>query len=171
MLLLVRGAEMTKRDQWDPAAGSRPLAPAGEQAATSLAALGAMFAVERILAAPSDRCIETVAELARQESLEVERSDHLTGGGLAATLDLVAQARGTGTVLCTHEDVMANVLTHLIHHDRTVLTKRFRVRKGSAWVVTGDRTRYRSAYYLPLSPADLSTALDLSPAADLRAAV
>jgi 8-oxo-dGTP pyrophosphatase MutT (NUDIX family) len=171
MLLLVRGAEMTKRDEWDPAAGSRPLAPAGEQAAESLASLGAMFDIERIVSAPSSRCAATVAELARRESLEVERSEYLSGGSLAATLDLVARARGTGTVLCTHEDVMADVLTHLIQRDRTVLTKRFRVRKGSAWVLTGNRTRYHSAYYLPLSPADLSTALDLSPAADLRVAV
>lgn len=176
MLLLVRGAEMMKRDEWDPEAGSRPLAPAGEQAASSLASLGAMFDIERILSAPSPRCIETVAELARRESLEVEHSEHLTGGSLAGTLDLVAKARGMGTVLCTHEDVMADVLAHLIHHEGTALTKRFRVRKGSAWVVTGDRTRYRSAYYLPLSPADLSTpadpstAVDLSPA-DIRTAV
>ncbi|MFF2318598.1 NUDIX hydrolase [Arthrobacter sp. NPDC058097] len=168
MLLLVRGAEMTKRDGWDPAAGGRQLAPTGEQAAGSLASLGAMFAVERIVSAPSIRCVATVAELARRESLEVELSEHLTGGNLAATLDLVARARGTGTVLCTHEDVMADVLAHLIQHDRTVLTKRFRVRKGSAWVLTGDRTRYRSAYYLPLSPADLSTAVDLNSAAELR---
>jgi 8-oxo-(d)GTP phosphatase len=165
MLLLVRGADMTKRDEWDPAAGGRPLAPGGEQAARSLASLGALFDIERIVSAPSIRCVETVAELARRESLEVERSAHLAGGSLAATLDLVAGTRGTGTVLCTHEGVMADVLAHLIQHDRTVLTKRFRVRKGSAWVVTGDRTRYHSAYYLPLSPADLS------PAVDLRAAV
>ena len=171
MLLLVRGAEMVERDEWDPAAGVRPLAPAGEQAAQSLASLGAMFEIERIFSAPSIRCVETVAELARRESLEVQRTEHLTGGNLAATLDLVAQARGTGTVLCTHEDVMADVLAHLIQRDRTALTKRFRVRKGSAWVLTGGRTRYRSAYYLPLSPADLSTELDLSTAVDLRAAV
>jgi 8-oxo-dGTP diphosphatase len=171
MLLLVRGAEMTKREEWDPAAGHRPLAPGGEQAARSLASLGAIFDIERVISAPSIRCAETVAGLARRESLEVERSEQLTGGRLAATLDLVAQSRGTGTVLCTHEGVMADVLAHLIRHDRTVLTKRFRVRKGSAWVVAGDRTRYRSAYYLPLSPADLSPALDLSTAVDLRAAV
>ena len=54
-------------------------------------------------------------------------------------------------MLCTHEDVMAGVLAHLIRHERTVLNKRFRVRKGSAWVVTGDGSRYHSAYYLPLS--------------------
>ncbi|MFE4833440.1 NUDIX domain-containing protein [Arthrobacter sp. NPDC056691] len=181
MLLLVRGAEMTKTDEWDPAAGSRPLSPAGQQAARSLASLGTMFDIERIVSAPSIRCVETVAALARGESLEVERSEHLTGGNLAAALDLVAAARGTGTVLSTHEDVMADILAHLIQRDRTVLTKRFRVRKGSAWVLTGDRTRYHSAYYLPLSPTDLSSVMDprvadfstaaFSSAAELRAAV
>lgn len=171
VLLLVRGAEMMNRDVWDSAAGSRPLAPTGEHAANSLAALGAVFDIEKVMAAPSNRCIETVMELARRESLEVERTVDLSGGRLTATLDLVAKVRGTGTVLCTHEDVMANILAHLVHKDRAVLTKRFRVRKGSAWLVTGDRSRYRSAYYLPLSPADLSTSFELNPVTDLPTAV
>jgi 8-oxo-dGTP diphosphatase len=155
MLLLVRGAQVTKRserelsdDVWSP--GEEV-----EHAARSLAALGAVFKIERVLSAPTVRCVETVAALARRESLEVERSDHLTGGSIEAALRLVAQARGTGTVLCTHEGVMEGVLDHLIRHDRTVLNKRFRVRKGSAWVLTGDDSRYHSAYYLPLPAADL----------------
>jgi 8-oxo-dGTP diphosphatase len=52
---------------------------------------------------------------------------------------------------------MEGVLDHLIRHDRTVLNKRFRVRKGSAWVLTGDTSRYHSAYYLPLPAADLAS--------------
>lgn len=155
MLLLVRGAQVTKRNARGSSDDSRMLAENGEHAAQTLAALGSMFKIERVLSAPSARCVETVAELARRESLEVERSDHLTGGSIAATLDLVAEARGTGTVLCTHEGVMAVVVEHLIRNDRTVLSKRFRVRKGSAWVVTGDDSRYHSAYYLPLSASDL----------------
>jgi 8-oxo-dGTP diphosphatase len=157
MLLLVRGAQVTKRserelsdDVWSP--GEEV-----EHAARSLAALGAVFKIERVLSAPTVRCVETVAALARRESLEVERSDHLTGGSIEAALRLVAQARGTGTVLCTHEGVMEGVLDHLIRHDRTVLNKRFRVRKGSAWVLTGDESRYHSAYYLPLPAADLAS--------------
>jgi 8-oxo-dGTP pyrophosphatase MutT (NUDIX family)/phosphohistidine phosphatase SixA len=157
MLLLVRGAQVTKRNGEGSSDDGRMLAENGEYAARTLAALGSMFKIERVLSAPSARCVETVAELARQESLEVERSDHLTGGSIAATLDLVAEARGTGTVLCTHEGVMAGVVEHLIRNDRTVLSKRFRVRKGSAWVVTGDDSRYHSAYYLPLSASDFGS--------------
>jgi 8-oxo-dGTP pyrophosphatase MutT (NUDIX family)/phosphohistidine phosphatase SixA len=156
MLLLIRGAQVMKRQEWDSPDESRALAPEGEHAARSVAALASMFKIERVLSAPSIRCIATVAELARQESLEVERSDHLTGGSMKATLNLVAQARGTGTALCTHEDVMAGVLNHLIRHDRTILTKRFRVRKGSAWVVIGDDSRFHAAYYVPLSAAELA---------------
>lgn len=157
MLLLVRGAQVIRPDSGRTDAGAPPTRATG-LADTSLAALGAMFKIERVLSAPSPRCIGTVAELARRESLEVERSEHLAGGSLEATLDLVAQLRGRGTVLCTHEDVMAGVLAHLSRHERTVLNKRFRVRKGSAWVVTGDGHRYHSAYYLPLSvPASEGT--------------
>ena len=154
LLLLVRGAQVTKRSERGRPDGGWPLGDEVEHAAQSLAALGAVFKIERVLSAPTMRCVETVAELARRESLEVERSDHLTGGSIEAALRLVAQARGTGTVLCTHEGVMEGVLDHLIRLDRTVLNKRFRVRKGSAWVLTGDDSRYHSAYYLPLPAAD-----------------
>jgi 8-oxo-dGTP diphosphatase len=150
MLLLVRGAHVLRGDKGRTGSTTPPTGANG-LAGTSLAALASMFEIERVLSAPSPRCIGTVAELARRESLEVEPSDHLAGGSLEATLDLVAQLRGKGTVLCTHEDVMAGVLAHLSRHESTVLNKRFRVRKGSAWVVTGDGSRYHSAYYLPLS--------------------
>lgn len=150
MLVLVRGAQVIRGDK-GRTSNTAPPAGADGLADTSLAALGSMFEIERVLSAPSPRCIGTVAELARRESLEVEPSDHLAGGSLAATLDLVGQLRGKGSVLCTHEDVMAAVLAYLARHESTVLNKRFRVRKGSAWVVTGDGSRYHSAYYLPLS--------------------
>lgn len=154
MLLLVRGAQVVQRSDGGRTDDMVPPAGTAGHSATSLAVLGSMFEIERVLSAPTPRCVGTVAELARLESLEVERSDHLAGGSLAAALDLVAQSRGKGTVLCTHEDVVAGVLAHLIRQERTVLNKRFRVRKGSAWVVTGDDRRYHSAYYLPVPAAE-----------------
>jgi 8-oxo-dGTP diphosphatase len=159
MLLLVRGAHVVRGSDKERTDDITPSGRTADFAASSLAALGSIFEIERVLSAPSPRCVGTVAELAQRQSLEVERSDHLTGGSLEAALDLVAQSRGRGTVLCTHEDLMAGVLAHLSRHERTVLNKRFRVRKGSAWVVTGDDRRYHSAYYLPLSaPAPDGTA-------------
>jgi 8-oxo-dGTP diphosphatase len=150
MLLLVRGAQAVKRTDWKHSENSRPLTEEGEKSAQSLAVLGSMFKIERVRSSPATRCVTTVTELARRQSLEVERSDHLTEGRMEDTLKLVTQARGTGTVLCTHEGVMAGVVEHLIRNDRTVLGKRFRVRKGSVWVLIGDDSRYHSAYYLPM---------------------
>lgn len=155
MLLLVRGAKATapSADQDDQ---SRPLTTEGEKAARALAALGSLFRIERILSAPRARCVQTVAELARHQGLDIEQSDHLAEGRVQAAVQLVQQARGTGTVLCTHEDVLTGVMEHLIRQDRMVLDKRFRVRKGSTWILTGDDTRYHSAYYLPLPAAGLT---------------
>lgn len=150
MLLLVRGARVSRRGRDGTDTSASPT-DATELPDAPLASLGSLFEIERVLSAPSARCVGTVAELARRESLDVECSEQLAGGSLEATLDLVAELRGRGTVLCTHEDVLSGVLAHLSRHESTVLNKRFRVRKGSAWVVTGDGSRYRSAYYLPLS--------------------
>lgn len=155
MLVLVRGAKATASgtDQDDK---SRPLAAEGEKAAESLAALGSLFRIERIVSAPPARCVQTVAELARHQGLDVEESDHLAEGSVQAAVELVQKARGTGTVLCTHEDVLTGVMEHLIRQDGMVLDKRFRVRKGSTWILTGDDSRYHSAYYLPLPAAGLT---------------
>lgn len=150
MLLLVRGAAAMPREQWSEAENDRPLAPEGRAMALSLLALGAFFEIDRIFSAPAARCIETVEPLARSETLHVEPSHYLSEGRIGKAMGLIEDARGTGTVLCTHEDVVSGVLTELARQDRTSVEPHPGRRRGSVWALTGDHARYTSAYYLPL---------------------
>jgi 8-oxo-dGTP diphosphatase len=157
MLLLIRGASATPRENWQHPDQTRPLADKGKQTARSLVALASLFEVERVLSAPAARCVDTVAPLAHRQSLDVEVSHHLTDGRVEDTMALIDEARGTGTVLCTHEDVVAGALRRLADRDRTKLDAHFGGRRGSAWVLTGDDSRFTSAYYLPMPETRLHT--------------
>lgn len=171
MLILIRGAKAWTGSAIDGLASNGPGAngdpapgdPApgdgeaagelddeGRRSAQALTVLGSIFDIERVLSSPVPRCVGTVAPLAEHRSLDVEVTDLLAEDRLAGALELISEARGTGTVLCTHESILAGVIARLVHADETRLDKRFRVRKGAAWVLAGDATRYRSAYYLPL---------------------
>ena len=150
MLLLVRGAAATPREQWMHSEMTRPLAQDGKITAHVLGNLGSFFEIDRIVSAPATRCIETVAPLAYRESLTVEVSHALTDGRTTEAIELVEGVRGTGTVLCTHEDVVTGILTWLADRDRTTLEARLRQRRGSVWALTGDRSRYTAAFYIPM---------------------
>lgn len=150
MLLLVRGAAAMPREEWKQSEIDRPLAPEGQFMARSLVDLGAFFEIDRILSAPAARCMETVEPLARNQTLSVEASPDLADGRIGEAMGLIERARGIGTVLCTHEDVVTGVLTALARQDRTAVEAHPGRRRGSVWALTGDHARYTSAYYLPL---------------------
>jgi len=151
MLLLIRGATATPRKLWGHSEMTRPLAREGRTTARSLQDLGSFFEINRILSAPAARCVETVGPLARRESLTVEVAHDLSDGRIDHAMRLVDGARGTGTVLCTHEDVVSGVLARLADRDQTTLESRAAGRRrGSVWALTGDASRYTSAYYLPM---------------------
>nr|WP_255573554.1 NUDIX domain-containing protein [Cryobacterium sp. TMT1-21] len=150
MLLLVRGAAAMPRETWSLAEEDRPLAPEGRAMALSLRALSAFFEIDRILSAPAARCIETVEPLARSEILRVDVSPHLSDGPIDRAMELIEDARGTGTVLCTHEEVVSGILTELARQDHTRVEPHPGRRRGSVWALMGDHARYTSAYYLPL---------------------
>ena len=149
-VLLVRGGSATPREDWPHADDTRPLTERGTHAARSLLALGTVFDVQQVFSSPASRCVDTVAPLARSQARTVQVFDHLSDGDPRGALDLVDRARGTGTVLCTHEDVINGVLDRLAARDRTTLETRSSGRRGSVWALTGDQHRYTAAYYLPM---------------------
>lgn len=155
MLLLVRGAPATPREQWMHSEMTRPLAQDGQTTARVLGNLGSFFEIDRIFSAPATRCMETVAPLAGRESLTLEVSHRLADGRIPEAMRLVEDARGTGTVLCTHENVVDGILTWLADSDRTDLGMRLRHRRGSVWAVTGDESRYTAAYYIPMPETEM----------------
>ncbi|MGB7820168.1 MAG: NUDIX hydrolase [Ornithinibacter sp.] len=149
-VLLVRCAPATPRERWVHDDVARPLTAEGEHLARSLVSLTSMFEVKHVMSAPARRCLDTVTPLAMGQSLVVEVSESLTDGRLLDAQGVVDRVRGTGSVVCTHEDVISAVLRRLEVRDHITMSPDLGRRRGSVWILTGDEHRYTAAHYLPM---------------------
>jgi 8-oxo-dGTP diphosphatase len=137
-VLLVRHAKAGNRDRREAPDDLRPLTAKGEAQARDLVALLAGFDVARVLSSPYLRCTQTVAPLAAARELAVEPSDDLAEGRGRAGLVLVRSlVSGAGhTVLCTHGDVVEEVL------DGLGVSRDDGTRKGATWVLDDAGARH-----------------------------
>jgi phosphohistidine phosphatase SixA len=147
-VFLVRHAKAGSRSRWDGPDQQRPLSKAGHRQAEGIAALLADCAVTRIVSSPFVRCRQTVEPLARRLGLPIEPSPSLAEGTpLTEALRLVEKVADEPTVLCTHGDVIEELLDHF----RRVggLRGEPRLEKGSTWVLESDAGELTAAAYLP----------------------
>jgi 8-oxo-dGTP diphosphatase len=150
-LYLVRHAQALSRSGWDGPDEERPLSGRGERQADGLIDLIAHSDVRRVLSSPALRCVGTVAPVASKLGLEVKPVDALAegAGGKAAVALLREQLAKKGdTVLCTHGDIIPEVL-RILAKEGVKLNDEFRWAKGSTWVLEGTEDRLSSARYLP----------------------
>jgi 8-oxo-dGTP diphosphatase len=150
-LYLVRHAQALSRSGWDGPDEERPLSNRGERQADGLIDLIAHSDVRRVLSSPARRCVGTVAPVASKLGLEVKPSDALAegaGGKAAVTLLREQLAKKGDTVLCTHGDIIPEVL-RILAKEGVKLNDEFRWAKGSTWVLEGTEERLSSARYLP----------------------
>jgi len=108
------------------------------------------FAVTRFLSSPAVRCMDTVAPAAAAGGMKVDQESDLAEGRGSAALTLVRSLlEGTeDVVLCTHGDVIGDVLDEL---DRTGarLGSADRCQKGSAWVLERNGDGLIQGRYVP----------------------
>ena len=102
-LLLVRHAWAGHSDGWDADDNLRPLDERGKEQAQALASLLEPYEVERILASPATRCVDTVVPLATSRGLDVEVRDELRDQRQAVDGPvLVRSLAGAPVVVCGH---------------------------------------------------------------------
>jgi phosphohistidine phosphatase SixA len=107
--VLVRHASAGDRDDWAGDDRLRPLDARGRRQATELVELLAGLGLQRVLASPYVRCVETVEPLAGVLGVAVECDDRLAEGTGRAALELLHEE---GVVCCTHGDVVGDILGH-----------------------------------------------------------
>jgi 8-oxo-dGTP diphosphatase len=101
----------------------RPLDERGWEQAEGLVDVLAPYGVPRILTSPYVRCRQTVEPLARALGLPIEELSELAEGSSAEdVLRLVGSLDGETAVLCTHGDVVYELLGE-------------ESKKGSTWVL------------------------------------
>jgi broad specificity phosphatase PhoE len=139
MILLVRHARAGRRGSAGPDDSLRPLDEKGVRQASALVALLGQRRIGSILSSPYRRCVETVEPLAAAAGLEVELRDELAEGAPGSqVLPLIAGAGEGDIVLCTHGDVIGE----LIGHGRPA-------KKGSVWVLDPEHDLQPGEYLLP----------------------
>jgi len=148
-VLLIRHAHAGSRKDWEGDDRLRPLSRKGMEQALGLQRRLATRGAARILSSPSRRCIDTVQPLADELGRKVEEVDDLAEGMGADALKLVRSMSGRRVAMCTHGDVIVEVLVALADEDRLDLGPAPHQAKGSVWVLEAARGKFVTATYLP----------------------
>ena len=147
-ILLIRHAEAGDRRDWAGEDRLRPLSEIGRDQAGRLATLWHERPVKRVLASPFTRCVQTVEPLAMTLGVPVEETDALAEGNAAQALELIHELLGEDAALCTHGDVIPEVLQHLEAEGVHILSE-WKWRKASTWVLDAEDGAYTRATYVP----------------------
>lgn len=148
-VLLIRHANAGARREWDGPDLQRPLSPKGRRQAAALVELVKPWLPARILSSPATRCVQTVEPLARVLRLRIEIVDELAEGADVKAVELVRSLAGKRVALCTHGDVIPDVLVALVDEDRLDLGPAPRQAKGSVWVLDAKHGKFVKARYIP----------------------
>jgi 8-oxo-dGTP diphosphatase len=150
-VFLVRHADALSRTDWRQPDELRPLTKRGTKQAEGLADLLAGAGTRRILSSPSARCRLTMAPLAERLGFEIEVANDLLEGAqgdkAVAFTERVAK-RKSGVVLCTHGDVIPDVVRRLAAKGMK-LHDELKWPKGSAWELTWNGERFTDATFHP----------------------
>lgn len=155
-LHLVRHASAGHRPPFDNDDLSRPLSETGLEQADALAGFFAELPVRAVWSSLATRCLQTVAPLAAKHGLDVVTQRFLTEGGRPIDFleALRAEAATDGDlVLCSHGDLIPDVLSRLLREGMSVVGPRG-CEKGSVWTLeTRGRDIVRGTYVArPLNP-------------------
>lgn len=138
MLYLVRHAKAGSRREWGDDDRERPLDEAGAHQATALAERLRPVATGPLLSSPYLRCIQTLEPLAAALGTAVGIDDRLAEDtGFAPTLELLDELPD-GSVLCSHGDVIPEVIAALDRRGCTIIGEPD-WRKATVWVLTRDQ--------------------------------
>ncbi|MGH9275944.1 MAG: SixA phosphatase family protein [Acidimicrobiales bacterium] len=148
-LYVVRHADAGTRGRSDIPDEHRRLSHRGHRQADGLRDQLADAGIDRLIASPFLRCIDTLAPLAKHLGAEVEVDQRLAEGmGFVGALELAEELRGTAGVLCSHGDVIPDLLEALVRRG-TKLKDEPRWQKASTWVFSRDGDGFSKGRYLP----------------------
>jgi 8-oxo-dGTP diphosphatase len=149
-ILLIRHGKAGSRREWDGDDLLRPLSRPGVAQAHGLVAVLRPYGVRRVLSSPFTRCRQTVEPLAEDAGVEVEPAEELAEGRSGKAIALVASlAGGPPVALCTHGDIVPEVLQWLVQEENAELESAGGWAKGSTWVLDDRDGRIVRARYTP----------------------
>jgi broad specificity phosphatase PhoE len=141
---VVRHVKAGDRSRWRGADNERPASKSGRAQAAAIADRLEPENVSALISSPAVRCVQTLEPLAERLGLKVEIDERLAEDSpLDAVLD-VARSAPDRAVLCSHGDVIPELIEALVRRGMEVTTGRD-WRKATLWVLDGSaRDRRRS---------------------------
>jgi 8-oxo-dGTP diphosphatase len=147
-IYIVRHGKAGSRSAWSEPDDLRPLTKPGRRQADAIADELADAGVATILSSPYVRCRQTVEPLAERVRLPVDLADALEEGApLTDVLVLLDKLGDDNAVLCTHGDVLGDLLGHCTRHG--VAADTGLLAKGSIWVLETEAGAIIDARYVP----------------------
>lgn len=147
-IYLVRHGWAGDKRAWRKPDAIRPLDRRGRKQAGALATRLSGVAITQVCSSKDTRCIQTAESIARTLGLPVETSTKLTESGSADdTLKLIKKMRGESAVLCTHGDVIADLIGKL-RAEGTELNGPMSWKKGSIWMLETRRGKVKQGTHL-----------------------
>jgi phosphohistidine phosphatase SixA len=152
-LYVVRHAHAGSRSSWDGPDDARPLSKKGRRQAARIADALAGAGIARLVSSPAARCVQTLEPLGERLGLKVDADGRLLEGAAGSDArglaDELSTAEGKAVAVCSHGDVIPELLRELRHHGGTRIDDPFLWPKASTWIVTWDGKRWASASYSP----------------------
>ena len=152
-LYVVRHAHAGSRSSWDGPDATRPLSKKGRRQAARIADELAGAGITRLVSSPAARCVQTLEPLGERLGLTVDADGRLlegaTGSEALGLADELSTGNGQAVAVCSHGDVIPELLRELRHHGGTRIDDPFLWPKASTWIVTWDGRRWASARYSP----------------------
>jgi 8-oxo-dGTP diphosphatase len=151
-LIVVRHGTAKAKRSWKGLDSDRPLTAGGSRQAQAIAKRLRRDKPTHILSSPSLRCLQTVQPLATAAGLDLTVTAALATDGGRAGLDLAtaiaaANESSSTIVLCTHRELIVDLLPHLVHQTGVKLPHRLPGAKGGCWTVQYRRGRLVSVKY------------------------
>lgn len=155
-VILVRHGHAEPKQTWSGKDADRPLIARGRRQAEALARSLAKPRPTRIISSPSLRCLQTVQPFGKKIGVDVELAGWLaTDAGAEAREGTVALARTEPSsgcvVLCTHREVLVDLLPFLADTFGVKLGHRPPGAKGGTWVLEFRKKKLVSITYRPVA--------------------
>jgi 8-oxo-(d)GTP phosphatase len=151
-VFLVRHAHAGDRSTWDGDDRLRPITKKGRTQSKAIATGLARRGVGAIHSSPYVRCVQTVEPLAKLSKLPIIENDLLgEGSDTSKLIGFLAANAGTDLVLCSHGDVIPELLDRLARRGMELRspTGTFECRKASTWEIEIDGGVPVTARYIP----------------------
>ncbi|PRY00517.1 NUDIX domain-containing protein [Allonocardiopsis opalescens] len=143
-LILMRHASAGEKSEWTDDDTLRPLDPDGRPDAALLGTLLAAYGTARVICSATARCVETVLPYLQRTGAELRTDLAYTAdpGGrrlgdpetvAKRTAELLAEQRPT--ILCTHGELVPEIITQVCEHLGAAAPEEPNLRKASFWAV------------------------------------